>query len=43
MYFNLLISGNNGVYDNTPGQSKGGGKKDTGVEEDIYGEGVGGQ
>ena len=42
MYFDLLISGNNGVYDNTPGQLKGDGKKDTGVEEDIYGGVVGG-
>ena len=37
----LCTSEKDGVYDNTPGQRRPGGKKGDGMEEDIYG-GVGG-
>ena len=38
LYF---VGRQDGVYDNTPGQRRPGGKKDDGMEEDLYG-GVGG-
>ena len=42
LFQEIPSSGQNGVYDNIPGQRKPGGKKGDGMEEDIYG-GVGGE